>query len=255
MANFINQNVDVELEVLRQWWERNSKPFAEWFLKISREEQSALLKKACPDAPEISSATRSKEGGKLTATDLLLPEISEDAMLAAEGKICVLFATRRLVKASDAYANDIRLLNDLYKMGKLPAFGNLKKIMEMDTPFIDPSDPEENVQVLSPETSPEQRKQVLESFEKGTLVRCTVWIALKVRRTAIAAFLRALFEEFEVSAEDMWKPSPTFQQLLRGEMEQLGLPQNMGGEKQAPGTPNSVHSAHFLSKTGMDELS
>ena len=262
MTSFINRDVDTEFLVLQQWWSRNLKPFSDWFLKEPN--QAALLKKACPDCPKISAATRAKAGEKLHATDLILPEISEDALLAAGGKVTILFCTRRLgSKPIDVYRNDIRLLNDLYKTGKLPTFGSQEKLADLDTPFIDPSDPDENVCVV---TTEEQRKNVLNAFEDGTLVRLQVWLNLKIRRTAIVKLLRSLVEEFEAQAEDMWKPKPTFSQLLKGELEQQEKLQGLespGPIKKAsePGTPNTMHSlgsmnsANFVSTTGLDDLS
>lgn len=263
MASFVNHDVDTEFLVLQQWWSRNLKPFADWFLLIE-EQQAALIQKACPDCPKVSAATRAKAGQRLSATDLILPEFSEDALLAAGGKVTILFCTRRLgSKPSDVYKNDIRLLNDLYKAGKLPAFGNQKILEDLDTPFIDPSDPEENVCAVANE---EQRENVFKAFEDGSLVRCQVWLCLKIRRTAIAKLLRGLVEEFEATVEELWKPKPTFAQLLKGELEQQATlnaksPSPAKHHASEPGTPNtaitenSVNSSHFVSTSGLEEIS
>ena len=105
----------------------------------------------------------------------------------------------------------------------------------------------------------------MKCFDNGTLIRCEVLISLKVRRTAIASFLAALFEEFEGKAEEMWVPKPSYQQLLAGEMAQQKLAQEVQekaelehhlealgtGEKGQPLTPQTV----FKSTTGLEDLS
>lgn len=259
MASFVNQEAEVELLVLKQWWSRNSKPFTDWYLGLSTHERTLLLRKACPDIPKISPASRAKAGEKLTATDLILPELSEDALLAADGRIGTLFVDTQLSGAVDTFKSDLKLLDNLYKNGKLPVFGNHKKLEELDTPFIDPNDPDENVCVAATD---EQRKRVLEAFDNHTLVRCQIWIALKIRRSALGNFHKSLFEDFEDRADELWRPKPLFWQLLKGEKEQqkaFGTPGKDG--KSAPGTPGSVvsvasvNSGHFVSNTGLDDLS
>ena len=131
--------------------------FSEWFLGLNEASKVAVLKKGCPDMPAVSSATRAKEGSDLNATDVLLPELSHDALMARGGQIAILFITRRLVDKSLCFLSDAKLLNDLHKVGKLPAFG--KTLAHLDTPFVDPNDPEENVQVLSKDTSDVARNE------------------------------------------------------------------------------------------------
>lgn len=262
MASFVNHDAETELLVLKQWWSRNSKPFTDWYLKLSNDERAQLLRKACPDLPKVSPASRAKAGEKLNATDLILPEISEDALLAANGRICTLFIDTQLSGAVDTFKSDIKLLDNLYKNGRLPAFGNQKKLEELDTPFIDPNDPDENVCVA---TTDEQRRRVLQVFENYSLVRCQIWIALKIRRSALAAFHKNLFEDFEDRADEIWRPKPLFWQLLKGEMEQQkafkSTPGKAAANNSEPGTPGSVASVasvtsdHFISSTGLDELS
>ena len=263
MTSLVNNTSETELVVLKQWWERNCKPFSEWFLKL--EEKGPVLRKACPDMPAVSSATRAKQAGAtLKATDMLLPELSEDALLARGGQIAILFITRRLTDKKSCFPNDARLLNDLNKLGKLPQFG--KSLAHLDTPFVDPSDTEENVQVLSKDTSEAVRQKVLESFDEGILIRCEVLIAMKIRRTAIVSFLRILFEEFEVKADELWVPKPRYQELLKGELEQQKLMKEIRKKEEVehfsealgtnpasgePLTPTTV----FKSKTGLEEIS
>ena len=263
MTSLISNGTETEIVALKAWWERNCKPFSEWFLKLEEPAKLAVLRKGCPDMPAVSSATRAKQGAELKATDMLLPELSEDALLARGGQITVLFITRRLMDKSLCFPSDAKLLNDLYKLGRLPAFG--KSLAHLDTPFVDPADPEENVQVLSNTTSDAVRKKVMESFDDSTLIRCEVLMSIKVRRTAIVSFLRILFEEFETQADELWVPKPRYQQLLSGEIAQQKLAREMLEKSELerhaealgtdmngqPLTPNTV----FKSTSGLEDIS
>ncbi len=263
MTSLVSNNTETEIVVLKAWWERNCKPFSEWFLGLDEAAKVAVLKKGCHDMPAVSSATRSKEGAELKATDVLLPELSQDALLARGGQIAVLFITRRLMDKSLCFASDAKLLNSLYKLGKLPAFG--KSLAHLDTPFVDPKDPEENVQVLSKDTSDAVREKVMECFDDCTLIRCEVLMSLKIRRTAIASFLVTLFEEFESEAEQMWVPKPSYQQLLAGELAQQKLVKEMQEKAdvehhlEALGTDQDglplTPQAAFKSTSGLEDVS
>jgi len=219
MSAFASPTAEDETAVMATWWSRNCKPWSEWFLAQSEEARLALLHKGCPDIPQVTSATRAQRGEQLLATDMLLPEIAEDALMASGGRLCVLFITRRMVTAGLCISADLKMLLDLAKIKQLPLFDIGKGVKAMDTPFIDPTDPEENVQCLSASTSAATRKQVQEGLSSGRLVSVEVYMALKVRRTAIAKFIRTLIEEFEVKGDEQWRPSPLLAQLLEGEMK------------------------------------
>jgi len=219
MSAFASPTAEDETAVMATWWSRNCKPWSEWFLSLSAEERLALLKKGCPDIPSVTSATRAQRGERLLATDMLLPEIAEDALMASGGRLCALFITRRMATAGLCVQSDLRLLLDLAKIKQLPLFNIGQSVKAMDTPFIDPMDPDENVQCLNSATSAASRKQVLEGLATGRLVGVEVYMALKVRRTAIAKFIRTLIEEFEEKGDEAWRPSPLLAQLIQGEMK------------------------------------
>ncbi len=168
--------------------------------------------------PAVTSATRASKGEALKTTDYLLPEIAEDALMASGGRICVLFVTRRMCAADLCIPADIRMLRDLSKVNKLPLFNLGDVVRGMDTPFIDPSN-EENIQCLTAHTSAGTRAEVLAAIESGQYATVQVWAALKVRRTAIATFVRILFESFEENCDELWRPKPLFKQLLAAEMK------------------------------------
>jgi len=219
MSAFASPTTEDETAVMATWWSRNCKPWSEWFLSLSAEDRLALLKKGCPDIPQVTSATRAQRGEQLLATDMLLPEIAEDALMASGGRLCALFVTRRLVTAGLCVPSDLKMLLDLAKIKQLPLFDIGKSVKAMDTPFIDPMDPEENVQCLNASTSADTRKQVQDRLRIGRLVSVEVYMALKVRRTAIAKLLRTLIEEFEEKGDAVWRPCPLLAQLIAGEMQ------------------------------------
>jgi hypothetical protein len=217
MSAFASPTVEDEIACLRTWWLRNCKPFSEWWLSLSDALRLALIKKGCPDMPEVTSATRASKGEALKTTDYLLPEIAEDALMSSGGRICVLFITRRM-SPDLCIPADIRMLRDLSKVNKLPLFPLGEVVRGMDCPFIDPSN-EEHVQCLTADTSAATRREVLDAIESGRYASVQVWAALKVRRTAIATFVRILFENFEENCDPLWRPKPLLKQLLAAEMK------------------------------------
>lgn len=216
MSGFANPSVEDETQAMRSWWARNCKPFTEWFMKLSDSDRLALLRKGCPDLPKVNSATRLQHGKALKATDMLLPEISEDALMACGGQLCVLFITRRMVTPDNMISSDIKMLRDLATVKQLPLF-NTGAAKDYDTAFVDPADPEENVQCLGTETTIGARAAVNTALKQGQLASVEVWMALKVRRTAIARFIRTLLEDFEVNCDELWKPKPLLVELMAAE--------------------------------------
>ena len=168
--------------------------------------------------PVENSAGRAQRGEKLTATDILLPELSEDALMSSGGRLCILFMTRRCTDKSLCIPQDIKLLNQLSSAKKLPSFVTSDKVKNLDTPHIDITDPEENVLSLNKDTSEEIRKQVVKGLEEGRLCSLDVFMALKIRRTAIVRFLKTLVLSFEQGVLEGEKPSPGFAQLLQAEL-------------------------------------
>jgi hypothetical protein len=199
---------------LQQWWQRHCKSFSEWFLNIESSQQREIILSACPDMPEISAFARETS---LTATDVLLPEFSLEGMLASNGRLLVLFLTRRLTPPDLCWKEDIKLLDDLRSRGSLPSFSR-GQLSQFDTPFVDPMDPSESISSLSADTSGEKRTLILQLLESFRLIHAEVWLALKIRRTSIAAFIEKLVDQHQ--KEVAVKPSPTYTSLLQGELAQ-----------------------------------
>lgn len=209
-------SIEVKYRVLTQWWKRHCQAFCLWYLSLSTEAQLALLLKFCPDLP-LSTFSKEAAGEQLLPTDIILPEFSQEGMLASQGRIFVLFVTRRLSTADQCMNEDIRLLNDLLDRGKLPSFSS-GQLEQLNVPFVDPLDPQEQIRTLAPHTPAETRDLVAEHLRIGRLVRAEVWLALQVRRLSIVSLLEALAAEHQRKAAV--KPSPSYAALLQGELAQ-----------------------------------
>lgn len=222
MASFTVDDASVEdkLLVLSQWWTRHNRSFSTWYLSLTTPEQQLLILKCIPDIP-LSSCTTSElpqppkipdtdsnivpPGSSLAhsvapsvkPTDIILPELNLDGLLASSGRIFVLFITRRLTSKDLLFHDDILFLNALFAEQKLPSFSN-NSLESMDTPFIgtkitaivccnislsklmliDPIDPEENLRSLSNLTPEATRKQIDDHLNTGDLSATIFFISL-----------------------------------------------------------------------------
>lgn len=198
---------------LAAWWDRYKETFSGWYMSLTLDEQTSILRKACPGIPtkcpksraqstlntlstdkfetiqpsELSNettvkseiATESAALNQFKPTDLLLPELNEESMIALQGKILLLLLGRRLQTPDLCYRADINLLNGQLQKGVLPQLSN-GQLDHINTPFVDPMDEEENVRSFGPELTAETRATFKEYFETGRLVRAEVWLCLKV---------------------------------------------------------------------------
>ena len=151
---------------LQLWWERNNEMMSKWFSSLKKEDQILCLRKASPDIPTQAAGSRESAGEKLNASDVLLPELTIDGLLGANGKLLSLFFSRRCQQADRCYFADLQLLTAMFARGSMPLFSQ-NALTDMDTPFVDPADPNENVCSLSPETSQEYRSKVLAHLITG----------------------------------------------------------------------------------------
>lgn len=213
----VQPSVEDKMVALQQWWERHGASFSDWFSGLSAPEQLAALVSASPDMPAQSASERERRGQTLSASDLLLPELCTEGLLTSGGRLLVLLVARRCKSPDLCYSQDVLFLNTLRRQGLLPSLSN-KAFEGMDSPFVDPLDPEENVRSLGPGTSTGTRQMVEEHLASGRLVDADVWLALRVRREAMAAFI-VNFVEASQSAT-LPRPSPTYAALLRAEIVQ-----------------------------------
>ena len=207
---------------MSEWWKRHCKSFSEWFLSLSAEKQKELLIKACPDIPLTSVHTRMKEAAgdssiEIQTTDIILPELALEPLLKCSGRIFIIFMTRRCVSETRCQLDDSVFLTDLFEKGQLPSFSQ-GAFASLDTPFIDPCDPDESIQCLSATATEDIRSQLAEHIKTGRLIYAEVWLALKIRRTAIIQLLENLVVAHQ--SEVAVKPSPTYDALLISELEQ-----------------------------------
>ena len=151
---------------LQLWWERNSSTMSDWFTALSTESQIGYLRKASPDMPTQTAASRELAGEKINASDVLLPELTLDGLLGADGKLLPLFFSRRCQQQDRCYFADIQLLNAMFARGAMPLFSN-GVLKDMDTPFVDPADTEENIRSLNTDTSSESRATILAHLITG----------------------------------------------------------------------------------------
>ena len=151
---------------LQLWWERNNETISNWFSSLTKDEQIMCLRKASPDIPTQTAGSRESAGEKLNASDVLLPELTIDGLLGANGKLLSLFFSRRCQQADRSYFTDLQLLTAMFARGSMPLFSK-DMLKDMDTPFVDPADPNENVQSLSTDTSQENRANIIAHLITG----------------------------------------------------------------------------------------
>jgi len=157
-------------------------------------------------------------GPPQSLTDVILPELSQEALLSSGGQVLILLLTRRLVAQDLYFSNDVIALNKIFDEGRLPSLSR-GSLDHLDTPFVDPVDADESVRSLGPGVSEEGRRDVAGHLKSGRLIHADVFMALKIRRVALTAFMVGLVNKYEDEIAD--KPSPTYASLLRGELEQL----------------------------------
>lgn len=217
-------NIDtlaIQCTVLKQWWERHCRSFSEWFLtETTSQGRKEILLKASPDMPLESAIIRKRRGEALNATDLILPELSLDSLLACNGQILVLLITRRCTSPDHCLKTDLKFLNDLFLSNSLPSFSG-GKIAHFDTPFVDLLDNEVNIQSLREDATQETRDSINEYFTDGRLVRAEVWMALKIRQSAMTSFIENLTRSHQSKVKV--KPSPTYQALYDAELAQVTM--------------------------------
>lgn len=205
---------------LSSWWDRHNKSFSTWYLTLPAAVQEALLLNACPDMPRSTPGSREMLGIPLVATDMLLPELSLEALMTGGGKLLVLLLARRLVTTDGCLTADIKLLEECYKRGHLPVCytpETVELLNGLDTPFVDPTDVNESIKSLTPLTSPAVREELLVHFETGRLVRAEVWIAMKIRKSSLEDFCECLILEHEGAISP--KLSPSYKSLLKAEKD------------------------------------
>lgn len=182
-----NAPLETRFSVLRAYWASNCKEITTWWLNLSDERRKEILLTISPDMPETSTYQREKDFNEayqkaleknlegfaqnlnpLTPSDYLLPEFNQESLLSLQGKIFSLFLTRRLTSLDSCLYDDISHCNKLFLRNRLPLF-HLTSLSTMDSPFINPRDPQLEVFQLHSETSQTLRDEINLKLEYSRL--------------------------------------------------------------------------------------
>eukprot|EP00039_Didymoeca_costata_P030282 m.28764 g.28764 ORF g.28764 m.28764 type:complete len:204 (+) comp8032_c0_seq1:214-825(+) len=179
----------LENATIQAFWAEHCKAFSMWFLLNGEAKRLEVIRQAMPDMPEKGP----EPGSTMKPTDILLPELNMASMSAEHGRCLVLFFTRRGVENCEE--NDLRMLNLLHEKKILPSFSN-GALDAFTLPCVNPKDPDENVLGL-PKDAPEEKIAATKAkIKAGSLVHAEVWLAKKMRQSAINQFLFALIDIF-----------------------------------------------------------
>jgi hypothetical protein len=159
---------------LVRWWRESCESFSYFYLFKSSEQRIEFLLKCSPDMPKESAATRERNGERINATDLIVPELFIEGFEAGNGRCLILFLTRRLASPDTGLENDLKLLGDLHRRGVMPTFSN-GSLDSFKLPFVDPLDPTETIQSLSNNASPETMDQANQYLASGKIIHAEVF--------------------------------------------------------------------------------
>lgn len=183
-------------DLLVKWWRQSCKEYSLYFLMKTEAEKRQILLSCCPDMPDEPAGTRELRGETVTASDMLLPEMFVEGLLAGQGKCLILLLTRRLASPDTGLENDLRLMNSLHERGQMPKFSN-GKLDSFDTPFVDLRDPLRQIQCLTEDSSPTTILTTQQWLREGRLVHADVWLSCTMRRNMLADFFMGLKHDFE----------------------------------------------------------
>ena len=215
---------------LRGWWQRHNKIFStHWLVGCTAERRLEILQISAPTMPRTSSAARPEQ--HRSATDLILPEIAEDALTAQGGRLLVMLLARRLAPTElDIFNSDVNFLRSLQAAGRLPKLDQ-GKLAGLDLPFVVPGEADPEVRALSAKADPAMRQSVLEAIASNQLVQADVWLALRARTDALTDFICSIVSLIEKdlaasarSVPDGVNPiAPDLRALYRAEVALLNL--------------------------------
>ena len=218
----VDVDVDVDVEVknvaLCSWWQRHNKSFSLWYLMLDHTVQIDTLLE-CIDMPRSSSSAPAQSP---KATDLIVPELVAETLNGNQGRGLIIFLTSRLVSTDLCYTEDIAMLEELRKKGRLPNFSNAA-FQDFKLAFVDRADPTQTIQALG-SVSDERTRKVLKGVERqieiGNFIHGEVFVALNLRRRMIATLLEGLTQAHQMAMKTpVEKPSPTYTALLKAEIE------------------------------------
>ena len=135
---------------IRRFWGAQQLNFGRWFLSLPNKGQRLILAAANPDMPESAPA----EGAPCKATDVLLPELTYDALLKDGGRgLNRLFEARANVRAD---REDVVMLMKLHARQQMPFFSQ-GSLDHLELAWVDPTDLQEQICGLPPSASEETK--------------------------------------------------------------------------------------------------
>lgn len=185
---------------LVKWWRDSCESFSYFYLFKSEEQRKDFLLKCSPDMPCHAGATRERNGERINATDLIVPELFLEGLQAGNGRCLILFLARRLASPDTGLENDLKLLRDLHNKGVMPTFSN-GSLDSYYLPFVDPLDSTETIQSLANNASEETIQQAKQYLASGKIIHAEVFLTCSVRRSLIATFISALKAAYEEETE------------------------------------------------------
>ncbi|GLE11206.1 hypothetical protein PINS_up023545 [Pythium insidiosum] len=158
-------------EYLQRFWGAHASAFMRWFLALPYAGQVSLLRNASPDMPTDYDVTEPKP----KASQLLTPELTLKALLEENGKVFLRLMNARARRSDDCSRHDLVYLTSLRAQDKMPTFSG-DTFKNVSLAFIDPADPEQNVQSLLPSASQAILDEKRALIAQGRLIEADVWL-------------------------------------------------------------------------------
>ncbi|KAF1334785.1 Sperm-associated antigen 6, partial [Globisporangium splendens] len=179
-------------EYLKRFWGANASAFMRWFLALPYAGQVSLLRNACPDIPVQYDVNAERP----QAAQFLTPDITLKALLEENGKVLLRMMNARASRSDDCTRHDLLYLRALRAENKMPTFSG-ETFRHVSLAFIDPLDPEQNVQSLLPSASKEILDEKKALISQGKLIEADVWLTLQMRQQVIYTMLTNIAHTFE----------------------------------------------------------
>ena len=180
------------LQCLQRFWSAQASAFMRWFLSIPYAGQLSLLRNACPDLPLEYRVDEPRP----TAAQFLTPELTLKSLLEENGKVFLRLMNARATRSDHCTRHDLVYLLSLRSEGKMPTFSG-ETFRNVSLAFVDPNDPEMNVQSLLPSVSSDVLEEKKNLIKQGKLIEADVWLTLQMRQQVILSLLSNVSNTFE----------------------------------------------------------
>lgn len=184
--------VESPIAYLQRFWGNHASVFMKWFLALPYTGQVSLLRNACPDLPIEYNVNELNP----TPTQLMTPELNVAGLLSENGKTFLRLMNARARRTDDCARHDLLLLLALRSDNKMPVFSG-DTFKNVSLAFIDPQDPEQNVQSLLPSASAHLLEEKRALITQGKLIEADVWLTMQMRQQMILTLLTNVAHTFE----------------------------------------------------------